>query len=83
MNVNVFWVRPAKQELAIVERLLAPRGTLHLCYGYERPGATRSADVVETLTSNLSAASLSVDEVVLPSAGSSHMLAVTASSGRV
>lgn len=82
VNVNVFWVRPARQELAIVARLLEPGGTLHLCYGYGRPGAARSAEVVDKLTSNLAAAGFSVDAVVLPSDASSHMLGVTAHARR-
>jgi SAM-dependent methyltransferase len=91
VNVNLFWVGTATRELAIIERLLAPRdpdplaryrspspaGALHLFYGYGKPGTGRS-DIVEKLTAGLTAAGYAVDAAVEPSPGSSHMLYVRA-----
>ena len=80
VNMNLFWLRAATRELAIIEQLLtpaAPGGALHLFYGYGKPGAGRS-DVVHRLASGLTAAGYTVDDVVEPSPGSSHMLYVRA-----
>jgi hypothetical protein len=32
INVNLFWTRPAQQELALVRQLLTDGGVLHVCY---------------------------------------------------
>lgn len=91
INVNLFWVRKATRELAIIERVLtpcdprppahyrspSPAGALHLFYGYGRPGAGRP-DVVDKLAAELSEAAYAIDDVVAPSPGSSHMLYVRA-----
>jgi trans-aconitate methyltransferase len=80
VNVNLFWMRVATRELAIIARLLTPPspvGALHLFYGYGKPGTARS-DVVHRLTSGLASAGYTVDDVVEPSPGSSHMLYVRA-----
>ncbi|HSK96465.1 MAG TPA: class I SAM-dependent methyltransferase [Euzebyales bacterium] len=78
VNVNLFWVRAARRELAIIDRLLEPGGGLHLFYGYGRPGPGRSGEVVDKLTANLSSGGFAIVDVVWPSAASSHMLHVAA-----
>jgi len=78
VNVNLFWVRGARRELAIVDRLLEPGGALYLFYGYGRPDGDRSGGVVDKLTANLSDGGFAVADVVAPSAASSHLLSVVA-----
>jgi cyclopropane fatty-acyl-phospholipid synthase-like methyltransferase len=78
VNVNLFWVRVARRELAIIDRLLERGGALHLFYGYGRPDTGRSGEVVDKLTANLSDGGFAIDDVVTPSAASSHMLHVAA-----
>ncbi|AFT98665.1 methyltransferase [Nocardia brasiliensis] len=43
VNVNVFWTKRPLAELALLRRLLAPAGTLHLFYGYGTPEAESSS----------------------------------------
>jgi cyclopropane fatty-acyl-phospholipid synthase-like methyltransferase len=45
VNVNVFWLGPATEELRRIRRALAPGGRLFLFY--EPPGAARAREVVE------------------------------------
>ena len=78
VNVNLFWVRRPPRELALIDRLLLPGGALHLFYGYGRPGPGRSDEIVDKLTANFSKGGFSVDDVVMPSRDSAHMLHVMA-----
>jgi SAM-dependent methyltransferase len=50
VNVNVFWVRSAAEELAAVERVLAPTGRLALVY--EPPSARQVARIEAQCTRN-------------------------------
>jgi SAM-dependent methyltransferase len=54
INVNLFWLRPAAAELAVVRRVLKPAGALHLCY--EPPTPDRVAPIADRLTTALAAA---------------------------
>jgi cyclopropane fatty-acyl-phospholipid synthase-like methyltransferase len=51
INVNVFWLGPATEELARVRRALAPGGRVFLFY--EPPGAARARQVVERVAAVL------------------------------
>ncbi|GIF65339.1 hypothetical protein Ais01nite_33740 [Asanoa ishikariensis] len=33
INVNLFWTTPAREELALLRRLLVPGGTMYACWG--------------------------------------------------
>ena len=78
VNVNLFWVRRATRELAVIDRSLKGDGALHLFYGYGKPGTGRSGEIVDKLRVTLSDGGFVVGNVVMPSAASSHMLQVTA-----
>jgi SAM-dependent methyltransferase len=54
VNVNLFWVRPAREELALIAELLAPGG--RLCLVYEVPSVGRLASLESTLVGHLEAA---------------------------
>lgn len=54
VNVNHFWVRPARRELRLIDELLGPAGELLLCY--EPPDANRAQRLEATLVEQLSAA---------------------------
>jgi SAM-dependent methyltransferase len=54
VNVNHFWVRPARRELRLIGELLEPGGALLLCY--EPPGAERARRLEATLLEHLAAA---------------------------
>lgn len=53
VNVNLFWVRPAGNDLSLVRRVLKPGGALCLCY--ELPVRARAQAVTERLRSALTA----------------------------
>lgn len=53
LNVNLFWVRPAGYDLALITRLLRPGGTLHLIY--ELPVVDRAEAVAKRLEAALTA----------------------------
>jgi ubiquinone/menaquinone biosynthesis C-methylase UbiE len=78
VNVNLFWVRRATRELAVIDRLLKRDGALHLFYGYGRPGIGRSDEIVDTLRASLAEGGFAIGDVVTPRAASSHMLHVRA-----
>jgi len=65
VNVNVFWVGPARAELAVVRRALAPGGRLFLFY--ETPGRERARHVMERLNAILEAEGYPKPEVTSPS----------------
>ncbi|WP_170182106.1 class I SAM-dependent methyltransferase [Phreatobacter stygius] len=50
VNVNLFWIEAARA-LAIVRRILAPGGRLHLVY--EPPSAAQLSAIVDKLTASL------------------------------
>ena len=64
INVNLFWVGPATEELAVVRRTLAPGGTLFLFY--EAPGPERARETVERLSAVLEAAAFAEPEILTP-----------------
>ena len=41
VDVNVFWISDAARELAVLRRVLAPRGLLAVCYGSDGPKSSR------------------------------------------
>ncbi|MBR8641111.1 class I SAM-dependent methyltransferase [Streptomyces tuirus] len=47
VNVNLFWTRPADEELAALRRWLAPGGVLFLCW--EPPDGRRAAEIARTV----------------------------------
>lgn len=51
VNVNLFWVRPAQAELALVAGLLRPAG--RLCLVYETPDPARLAPLGQRLVAHL------------------------------
>lgn len=54
VNVNLFWVRPARRELHLIGQLLEPGGELVLCY--EPPGSQRLDRLVTAVAEHLAAA---------------------------
>jgi cyclopropane fatty-acyl-phospholipid synthase-like methyltransferase len=60
MNVNLFWVRAAANELELVKRLLAPGGALYLFYGYGKGGEDPSR-VLGALIEHLTAGGFAVE----------------------
>jgi cyclopropane fatty-acyl-phospholipid synthase-like methyltransferase len=65
IDVNVFWLGPAKEELAAVGKALAPGGGLFLFYA--PPGPERARRAVEGVTAALQAAGFAAPEVVATS----------------
>jgi cyclopropane fatty-acyl-phospholipid synthase-like methyltransferase len=64
INVNVFWLGPATEELARVRRALAPGGRLLLFY--EPPGAARARQVVERVAAVLRAEGFAEPQTLAP-----------------
>lgn len=54
VNVNLFWVGPARAELDLLAGLLSPEGRLHLVY--EPPGASQLPRMTDRLLAHLDAA---------------------------
>lgn len=75
VNVNLFWVRPAGEELELLVRLLAPGG--RLCLVYDPPTAERLASLEATLVERLVAAGFHCSTRSARST-ESRLLAVTA-----
>jgi SAM-dependent methyltransferase len=73
INVSVFWIGPARAELAVVERLLRPGGTLRLFY--ETPDATKTEPVARKGSTLLAAHGWTVDVLPGPAA---NQVAITA-----
>jgi cyclopropane fatty-acyl-phospholipid synthase-like methyltransferase len=71
VNVNLFWVRPARAELGLVTELLRPHGRLHLVY--EPPGPDRLAHLRQRLLAHLEQAGFTTETVSQP-----NLLSVTA-----
>ena len=68
VNVNLFWVRPAVAEVAVVMRLLRPTGTVHLLF--EPPSASQSAGLADMVSSVLAAGGFEVTTAVAKSPAS-------------
>lgn len=66
VNVNVFWLKPAR-ELIALKHLLAPDGALYLFYETPAPGKT--AEVAEKARFNLEKGGFVVDETQFGEAG--------------
>ena len=64
INVNVFWVGPATEELARVRRALEPGGRLFLFY--EPPGAARARHVVDRVAAVLRAEGFAEPQTLAP-----------------
>lgn len=54
VNVNLFWLRPAAHELAMLRRVLRPEGRLHLVF--DPPDASRADTLAESLVEHLTGA---------------------------
>lgn len=79
INVNVFWLAPAR-ELRVVGGLLAPGGRLYLFY--EPPSHDRIARVVEACTRFLQQQDFQVADVLRRGAGSAPGLCLLAAPSR-
>ncbi|WP_428962464.1 SAM-dependent methyltransferase [Micromonospora fluostatini] len=75
VDVNLFWARPAGPEYALLPRLLAPGGVVHLVH--QPPHADRIPLIVGRLTGRLTAAGWAV-ETAAPPAATVPLCAVTA-----
>jgi len=73
VNVNLFWVRPADAELALLKGLLHPAGVLHLIY--DAPGEEPARRTATTVTAALERHGFSTSVSTGTSAG---LLAITA-----
>ena len=62
IDVNVFWLGPAKKELAAVREALAPDGRLFLFYA--PPGPERARQAVERVSAALRAEGFAAPEVL-------------------
>ncbi|MFI6870405.1 SAM-dependent methyltransferase [Nocardia sp. NPDC050406] len=81
VNVNLFWTRRPTAELATIRALLAPRGALHLAYGYGDPGtrhpSTSPKPVADKLSEHLEEAGFTTETRF-----SGDLLCVTATQAR-
>lgn len=75
VNVNLFWVRPAQQELRLIAGLLRPGGRLWLCY--DPPDSAKLARMRTTLGEHLAKAGYAWTAATLE-AGRSTLLVMTA-----
>lgn len=66
INVNVFWLGPADEELARVRRALAPEGTLSLFY--EAPAPARARKTAERIAAILGSGGFAEPEILAPQA---------------
>jgi SAM-dependent methyltransferase len=62
INVNVFWLEPAR-ELAVIRRLLSPDGALYLFY--QPPTAAKAREVAGRVSGQLAANGLTVAPVLV------------------
>jgi len=69
VDVNAFWVGPARAELDAVRDLLAPGGGLHLFF--EPPAAQPPAHVLASLHRHLALGGYQVEDLALPDSGGS------------
>lgn len=68
VNVNLFWVRRADREIAVLSRLLRPGGALYLFY--EPPTAEQVAGIARTVAAALDAAGLATSTSTASTGGS-------------
>jgi SAM-dependent methyltransferase len=64
VNVNLFWVGPARRELHLITQLLEPGGELLLCY--DPPGAQQLDRLTTALVSHLARAGFQTEKNVRP-----------------
>ncbi|MBZ0310229.1 MAG: class I SAM-dependent methyltransferase [Anaerolineae bacterium] len=60
VNVNVFWLTPAK-ELAVLKNLLTPNGILYLFY---EPPASKAQEIADKVSSNFQAGGFAVQNTL-------------------
>ena len=68
INVNLFWLGPAREELDRIRRALRPGGTLHLFY--QTPGHARGRDIGGRIAAVLRAGRFVEPEIVVRGATS-------------
>lgn len=61
VNVNVFWLKPAK-EIAVLKKLLTSDGLVYLFY--EPPGINKAKEIAENVQFNLQANGFAVREIL-------------------
>lgn len=66
INVNLFWTSPAREELALLRRLLVPGGTMFACWG-RGPTPGRSDEIAARTAARFTAAGFQTS--VISSAG--------------
>jgi hypothetical protein len=64
VNINVFWLGPAEQELERIQQALRPDGTLFLFY--ETPSAARAEEAAEGVARALAGAGFAGPELLQP-----------------
>jgi SAM-dependent methyltransferase len=79
VNVNLFWLRPVPDELALIRRLLRPRGTLYLFY--EPPGP-RAPELTDKLLAGLAPNGFTTTVSTGTTAAGATLLCVAARPGR-
>ncbi|TDD76826.1 SAM-dependent methyltransferase [Actinomadura rubrisoli] len=68
VNVNLFWVRPARRELALISGRLEPGGELYLFY--EPPAAEQAAGLARTVAEALTDGGFATGTSTAPTARS-------------
>ena len=54
VDVNTFWTSDAARELAVLRRVLAPRGLLAACYGTDGPRSSRRRErILDPVAANV------------------------------
>jgi len=66
VNVNVFWLKPAR-ELAALRTLLAPDGALYLFY--DPPAPSKAGEIIGKVRANLEGGGFVVGEALMGEAG--------------
>ncbi len=79
INVNVFWLKPAR-ELAVIRGVLARRGRLYLFY--EPPSPSQRKRLIDTCTAFLEDARFTVTQVLSASARGIGLIAAPAPTSR-
>jgi ubiquinone/menaquinone biosynthesis C-methylase UbiE len=74
INVNLFWVKDPAHELAVIERMLKPGGTLYLFY--EPPSASQVAPLARTVAAALRERGFTVTRRTTMRAGRSLVCAI-------
>jgi cyclopropane fatty-acyl-phospholipid synthase-like methyltransferase len=74
VNVNVFWLTPAK-ELAVLKKLLTTDGILYLFY--EPPHAGKAQEIVDKISSNFQADGFVVQDTIIKPLSSTLGVCIT------